>query len=146
MLYRVRASGAVLTQGEVRGLYPNTSFPAVWNADVCDAIGVDPILPSPQPTTSQFQSAAKDGVEQDANGNWVEKWTVTDWDASEIAAATEKQWEIIRTERNKLLAESDWTQLQDAPVDDRPWATYRQALRDITAQPDPFNITWPTSP
>jgi hypothetical protein len=43
-----------------------------------------------------------------------------------------------------LIKDSDWTQLADTPVDKTSWATYRQELRDITAQPDPFNITRPT--
>lgn len=52
-----------------------------------------------------------------------------------------------RAKRDSLLSASDWTQLPDAPVDHAAWATYRQALRDITKQPDfPFNINWPTPP
>ena len=51
----------------------------------------------------------------------------------------------IRAERNRLLAASDWTQVADAPVDQAAWATYRQALRDITAQAGfPNDIVWPT--
>jgi hypothetical protein len=53
------------------------------------------------------------------------------------------QWQVIRTQRNQMLKDSDWTQLSDSPVDKTAWATYRQELRDITQQPDPFNITWP---
>jgi hypothetical protein len=51
-------------------------------------------------------------------------------------------------QRNALLASSDWTQLPDVPLDTKTaWATYRQALRDITDQPGyPFNIVWPTPP
>jgi hypothetical protein len=56
------------------------------------------------------------------------------------------QWAIVRAERNKLLASCDWTQLPDAPVNTAAWATYRQALRDITNQANPFNIVWPASP
>ena len=54
----------------------------------------------------------------------------------------------IRTERNWLLAESDWTQLPDVPEAIRSaWATYRQALRDVPQQPGfPDNVTWPTAP
>jgi hypothetical protein len=49
--------------------------------------------------------------------------------------------------RTKLLAASDWTQVVDAPVDRAAWATYRQALRDITAQGGfPYNIVWPEPP
>lgn len=56
------------------------------------------------------------------------------------------QWSAIRSERNAKLAVSDWTQLPDAPVDASVWASYRQALRDITQQSDPFDIIWPTAP
>lgn len=147
MLYRVRSTGAVLTQGEVRGLYPNTSFPAVWDSSTCDAIGVDPVLSSPQPSVTQFQSVYADGVEQDALGNWVEKWRVTDWDQEAIDAAKQAQWAYVRTERNKKLAESDWTQLTDAPLtvlEKSDWSIYRQQLRDITQQADPFSLVWPS--
>jgi hypothetical protein len=63
-----------------------------------------------------------------------------------LAMTAAERWEIIRAERTELLFKCDWTQLPDAPVDAQAWATYRQALRDITTQPDPFNITWPEEP
>lgn len=47
--------------------------------------------------------------------------------------------ERMRNARNALLAESDWTQTLDAPVDREAWATYRQALRD-------FPDTWSPAP
>ena len=43
--------------------------------------------------------------------------------------------EVIRRKRNNLLANSDWTQLSDSPLDEDTryaWATYRQNLRDLT--------------
>ena len=53
----------------------------------------------------------------------------------------------VRAKRNKLLAESDWTQVADAPVNQAAWATYRQALRDITEQDGfPLSVTYPESP
>jgi hypothetical protein len=45
----------------------------------------------------------------------------------------------MRNQRNRLLTESDWTQVADAPVDRDAWATYRQALRD-------FPATWTEGP
>jgi hypothetical protein len=39
----------------------------------------------------------------------------------------------MRTARNQLLAQSDWTQLADAQCDKTAWSTYRQALRDFPA-------------
>jgi len=59
----------------------------------------------------------------------------------------EVQWEMVREKRNKLLTESDWTQLPDIPQATKDlWESYRQGLRDVTNQPDPYNITWPTPP
>jgi hypothetical protein len=63
--------------------------------------------------------------------------------AEELQARIDTQWQVVRTQRNQMLKDSDWTQLSDSPVDKTAWATYRQALRDITTQPDPFNIVWP---
>lgn len=40
---------------------------------------------------------------------------------------------VMRTIRNRLLSESDWTQLPDAQCNQAAWATYRQALRDFPA-------------
>ena len=52
-----------------------------------------------------------------------------------------------RAKRNTLLAASDWTQVIDAPVNQAAWATYRQALRDITSQAGfPTTIDWPVEP
>ena len=46
---------------------------------------------------------------------------------------TEWLEERMRLHRDRLLAESDWTQTNDAPVNREAWATYRQALRDFPA-------------
>ena len=80
------------------------------------------------------------------DGVWTQNYIVTELDADESAAKVGAQWNVIRAERNKLLFASDWTQLPDAPVDAAAWATYRQALRDITTQANPFAIVWPESP
>ena len=53
----------------------------------------------------------------------------------------------VRQTRAVMLADSDWTQVADAPVDKTAWATYRQALRDITTQTGfPRTMTWPNKP
>jgi hypothetical protein len=57
------------------------------------------------------------------------------------------QWVIVKNQRNILLSDSDWTQLSDVYIVNKDqWIIYRQALRDITTQTDPFNIVWPTKP
>ena len=57
---------------------------------------------------------------------------------------------FIRPERNGLLAGSDWTQLEDAPLSDEEkteWTTYRQSLRDLPSTADRVSlIVWPTTP
>ena len=80
------------------------------------------------------------------DGVWTQNYIVSDLSADESAATVGAQWDVVRVERNKLLVESDWTQLPDAPVDAAAWATYRQALRDVTTQANPFAIVWPESP
>ena len=65
----------------------------------------------------------------------------------------------LRDERNRRLAETDWTQLKDIDLDiirERNWKNYRQALRDLPAKSNPkldsygnldmSSITWPTKP
>lgn len=60
------------------------------------------------------------------------------------------KWTLIRQKRNQLLAECDWTQVPDAPLDDKEreeWKRYRQALREI---PQRFSkaddVVWPKRP
>ena len=56
------------------------------------------------------------------------------------------EWDEVRKKRDALLRDTDFTQLSDSPKNKQNWAAYRQALRDITKQADPFNLTWPTPP
>ncbi len=58
-----------------------------------------------------------------------------------------KQANSVRVLRTEKLKECDWTQVIDAPVNQEEWATYRQALRDITTQEGfPTTIVWPDKP
>jgi len=53
----------------------------------------------------------------------------------------------VRSQRDDLLRQSDWTQVLDAPVDQVAWAAYRQALRDIPqTEGFPFVVEWPVIP
>jgi hypothetical protein len=67
----------------------------------------------------------------------------------EPAVSAKIRWGEVREIRNLTLASCDWTSLTDAPLTESKrleWAAYRQALRNVTSQTDPFNITWPTKP
>ena len=55
--------------------------------------------------------------------------------------------ENLRTRRNQLLTESDWTQSRDVFLsNDEEWKNYRQQLRDLPKNTDPMNPVWPTKP
>ena len=80
---------------------------------------------------------------------WVQHYIVTDLGPDESAAKVGEQWTVIRAERNALLARTDWWVTKAAETgaiisDDQH--AYRQALRDITTQPNPFNVVWPSIP
>ena len=67
----------------------------------------------------------------------------------ELNRENEGYWVGVRSKRNILLQESDWTQLPDSPISSEKmvrWQTYRQELRDVTNQTDPKNIIWPPKP
>jgi len=59
------------------------------------------------------------------------------------------QWDVVRVTRDSKLLKCDWTQLDDVALTAEKveeWKVYRTALRDITTQSDPYNVTWPTPP
>ena len=163
--YRNRTTGEVKTQGQWRSANPNTSLPRVWKAATLDALNLDPVLRSPAATVGQYQTSARDGVEQDANGNWVEKYVARDMFADTTdedgVTTTKAEHEAAyqatldantatanRTKRDGLLTETDWMALSDVTMS-AEMTTYRQALRDITSHANWPNLSeadWPIKP
>jgi len=163
--YRERTTGEVKTQGEWRAAFPNMSLPRVWTSNVCDAMNIDPVLASPAATTTAYQTSARDGVEQNANGDWVEKYVARDMFAdttdddgvkttkAEHEAAYQATLDATtatanRSTRDSKLAETDWHGMSDVTMSSE-MTTYRQALRDITAHenwPNLEDADWPTKP
>jgi hypothetical protein len=128
-------------------MYPNTSFPSQWTPALVEELGLDPVFESPTPIVTRYQTAFKDGVEQDAQGRWLWKWSISEMSDETKAAKDAEQAKAVRSDRDKRLSDTDWTQVADAPVDKAVWATYRQALRDVPAQAGfPYDITWPSKP
>jgi len=66
--------------------------------------------------------------------------------AEEIASDTASKASKLRAARDKALADSDWTQVADAPVDKEAWATYRQSLRDLPNSDGWPDVSLPTEP
>lgn len=81
------------------------------------------------------------------DGEWVLTKTVVSLTDEQIEFNRNLKAADVRNQRNELLAKTDWTQISDAPVDKTAWASYRQALRDISAQEGfPYSISWPEKP
>lgn len=123
---------------------PQVSFPANPSNETLAEFGVFTCAQTQKPIIDHTKNIAQSF--EKINGVWTRTWIVTDASAEEIQNRIAAQWETVREQRNLLLAQSDWTQLADAPVDPFPWITYREELRDITLQADPFNLTWPVAP
>ena len=72
------------------------------------------------------------------------------WLAYARAEETDALSAEVRSKRDKLLANTDWTQVDDAPIsaeDKESMRQYRQKLRDITAQSGfPSAVEWPEKP
>lgn len=124
-----------------------------------DSIGMDVVFEGPQASaTDQYGYSQFAGLEQ-IEGKWYTKYIVgpvftdtTEATAAEQEAAYKarrdaEQANSIRADRGRRLAETDWTQVADSPVDKAAWAVYRQALRDVPTQAGfPWNTQWPNKP
>jgi hypothetical protein len=147
MQLRNRITGVVIADSQLRSENPNTSFPEVLTPEIIDAFGYDPVLEGPQAVTiPPYQYSQYDGVVE-VRGQWFTHYIAVTPDDKQKAAMDVTQGNFVRTDRNRRLAESDWTQLPDAPADKEVWASYRQELREVTNQAGfPWNITWPEAP
>jgi len=166
MKIRIRETGAVMYESELRSYLKANDGPSFdqLTPEVMEAIGVDPVLEGPQATGGTvYQYSVYGGVEQ-IDGQWFTKWnlgpsffdtedaeghvtTAAENEANYKAAKDAEQAKSVRDSRTEKLKDSDWTQIADSTADKAAWATYRQALRDITAQDGfPWTIDWPTQP
>lgn len=158
--YRIKETGEIIT--DLAAAFPNVSIPVPVMPDDLEALGLDPVLEGPQATyTAPYEFSFRDGVVK-IGDQWFTKYSVgpvfeayTDADGVEHspedqmaaykARLDDEQWGRIREERNRKLADSDWTQLPDCPLtnlEQTDWATRRQWWRDVTTQADPWNIQW----
>lgn len=167
MEIRIRATGQVMLEDELRRWAKENGGPS-WEQtteEVLEALGADVVFEGPQAIGGTvYQYSMRQGVEQAADGKWYTKYVLgpvfTDTTAEDGTVTTAAQHEVaykaakdaeqakaVREQRTQKLKDSDWTQVADAPVDKAAWATYRQALRDVTAQQGfPWEVTWPTEP
>lgn len=125
----------------------NISFPALLSADSLALFGVFPVVyqskPSCDPKTHKIVTAEKPVL---IDGNWTIESSIVELTDAEIAENTAAESDAVRDQRNILLAATDWMALSDNTMTTE-WASYRQALRDITSQSGfPYSVDWPAAP
>ena len=158
--------GQVMYESEFRAYQKANGGPS-WETtttEVLEALGADVVFEGPQATGGTvYQTSVYGGIEQ-IEGKWYTKWnlgpsffdtedaegnvtTAAQNEAAYKAAKDAEQATNVRNSRTEKLKDSDWTQIADSTADKAAWATYRQALRDITAQAGfPWTIDWPDAP
>ena len=166
MQVRIQSTGAVMYEAEFRAYTKANGGPS-WETtttEVLEALGADVVLEGAQATGGTvYQYSQASGVEQ-IDGKWYTKYvlgpvfvdttdetgnvtTATQHETAYKASKDAEQAKSVRASRDEKLKDCDWTQVADAPVDKAVWATYRQALRDVTTQTGfPWTITWPDEP
>jgi hypothetical protein len=124
----------------------NVSFPQIMTNEVLETFSMYEVLITPKP--NDYTKNIEEGVPELVNGKYYQRWETTNASEEEIENRIIQKWAEIREHRNELLKECDWTVLSDSPVGDtiNDWIIYRQELRNVTTQSNPFNIIWPTQP
>jgi len=167
MEIRIRATGQVLLQHEWEKWVAQTYAKSLSGIteEAVNRFESDIVFEGPQATGGTvYQYSQRDGVEQ-LDGKWYTKYilgpvftdraaegdqpaqTAAEQETAYKAMKDAEQAKSVRASRTQLLKDCDWTQIADSTADKTAWATYRQQLRDITAQSGfPWTITWPDAP
>ena len=143
MKYAIIDGTTVKSTGTIQKLFPNTSFSVAGpNADFLTANNVVELV---QTLTYTRPTQKLTTVDAYVDSGKVYTVKVESTTSDEQTDLTNQQWVNVRSERDLKLQETDWRASSDLTLSDT-WKTYRQALRDVPTQSDPFNITWPTEP
>ena len=164
MQIRIRATGQVLLEHEWIKWVATTYAKSIsaMTADIYDRFDSDAVFEGAQATGGNvYQYSQRDGVEQQSDGKWYTKYilgpvftdgetTAAEQEAAYKAQKDTEQAKSVRASRDTLLVECDWVAIKafetGTPVSAQ-WSTYRQALRDITAQAGfPWAVEWPVQP
>jgi hypothetical protein len=129
----------------LRQSHPNVSFPENLTNEVLLEWGVYEVSSVIKPY--DYTKNITEGTPNLIDDVYYQNWIQSNATEEEINYRIENQWEEVRVQRNQLLSDCDWTQLADVSDEIKAnWTEYRQSLRDITSQSNPFNINWPVKP
>jgi hypothetical protein len=135
------------TVGDLRRENPNTSFPKNVPEATMAEYGMFPVgyeaAPEYDSLTHRLQHSSQPVLN---DGKWVLTKTVVELTAAQIADRDTAKGKEVRSQRDKLIADTDWMALSDNTLT-AEWATYRQALRGVTSQEGfPHSVEWPEKP
>ena len=162
---RIRETGSVVDRKGLLRAFPNVSFPkGQISQSSLNRIGVDEIQPGVRPSGGAYQTVSLGAPVQKDDGLWYENWVVNDMfsdttvdgvtttkaehEAAHDAELTANIASRVRSERDDLLAQTDWWASSDLTMA-QAQTDYRQALRDITSHSNWPNLDdddWPTKP
>ena len=141
------------TLGDLRRDNPQTSFPKKIGDAILASYGIFHVMPDarpehdplvqvlvrdPEPNNNETAVNEETG-ETYETGRWVIGYTVESKPLDQAQTA-------VRNQRERFLSATDWMALSDNTMTPE-WASYRQALRDITEQTGfPYSVIWPTKP
>ena len=149
----LKVSGSTITYPysvqNLKNENPNTSFPTIITDSLLESFNIYQVE---MKSSGYDNDDSKDVTEVTptlSGSVYVQTYTISNADTETINKRREIKWSEVRSGRDSLLSESDWTQFNDSPISGSTltdWQTYRQSLRDITNQSDPYDITWPNIP
>ena len=134
-------------------------------ANALTSLGIEEWVLRGEPNSEDdFNQMFRKVTGADKNGSAIESADPKDWGTTWAKVSAEKKkltdaepMRLLRLERNRLLAESDWMANSDVTMPDE-WKTYRQQLRDFPASPkinpqlkddgtlNMTSVSWPTKP
>ena len=149
----LKVSGSTITYPysvqNLKNENPNISFPTIISDSLLESFNIYQVE---MKNSGYDNDDTKDVTEVTptlSGSIYIQTYTISDADTETISKRREIKWSEVRSGRDSLLSESDWTQFNDSPISGSTltdWQTYRQSLRDITNQSDPYDITWPNIP
>jgi hypothetical protein len=125
----------------------NVSFPLSLTNDILSEFNVYPV--NFVECGSDYTKNYEESTPILSGSVYIQVWNEANASEEEISTKIEEKWGEVRDLRDTLLTQSDWTQFQDSPITGSTlteWQTYRQSLRDITSQSNPFSLSWPARP
>src|SRR5210317_1407803 len=120
----------------------NISFPSIIPDSLLETFGVYKVELRDSGYDDDYTKDVLEVTPTLSGSVYVQTYEISDADETTINTRKEIKWSEIREQRNQLLSECDWTQFQDSPITGSEltqWQTYRQELRNITTQENPYN-------